>query len=1013
MKPKINGNLDHNQKNDLDKEKLNQKKTEKKCEIELIIIVSILVLCVLLGTIGIIGRLKQGDTFGDIVGMLQFEVSADEDENMKTTTNGYFVVTGGIEGKDYMYAKQALIVQSSTPLFVSTKGELTGEEQIRIQVENGIADLTFDSVKINTSSIDNSYAVLISDGGLHLTYTGENEISSGAFKAGIQSDGFPLILTAKGEDDSLTVTGGYSAAGIGSGEGKTAGVITIEGGNIRAVGGNNGAGIGAGSGGSVQSILIQNANLKVSGGYGGAGIGGGNAGDSGYGDVENIEIIDSNITAFGGSSAAGIGGGFKGSTSSVYIVNSEIQARSDAYGAGIGGGNSGKGNGITILNSNITAIGGEYGAGIGGGYQSGGESIHITVSEISASGGKYGAGIGGGFQGSAENIVIDTNSSVYAWAGEKAAGIGSGNNMNNEDGNVVASIANAKDISIKDSFVYAVGGSEGSGIGGGNLSSCQSLSIASSEIVAIGGAYSSGIGGGNYGKAQNIVIKNSEVRSNAGVWGAGIGGGFSGTLDNLYVEASIVYAVGGGDDLYPAAGGAGIGGGDSAGADNIQIIRSTVEATSLGYGAGIGAGGRGGSLGQILIDGGSVKAVGANAIGDGLNQVVTPINSDGKMLYPIVIELANVVEVQKAEQVIVQYESGEEYAFDIGEAIPDDNGQLCLYLPENMSIISVKTKAGIYYPYYHETVMVTDSDKQIHSFSQDVTLKELGYILGNEEAVYLSDIQMQELSQNGYLAIPVDDQWNNGTKIKLQGLATDSQTMFSACNEQIMKKGMASLYVTLVGNDKVTMRDYVVEFYRKDSDFIPKSREELDGIQSDVSLVYEIEGKTFLLSEKQVEEAAKTGGVTISLSGLTSKDAVILVSTVDIDGTYLGTKSLSLRDGNGSVKISAEGKQYQLSFHVMSCNASLASLSYVFQGNEYDLSVAQLAQAAGNQGVSILVTAKVYGEEMITFRPVPKDESAYTIRENEITISQKRKTVLITVYAEDKTFTKNYLIICN
>lgn len=1014
MKPKKKDGLDQNQMNNLDKEKLNRKMNDKKNEIELVIIVSILLLCVLLGVIGMVGRLNQGDTFDDIIGMLQLEVSADEDENMKnTTTNGYFVVKGGVEGTDYIYAKQALIVQTPTPLSISTKGELTGEEQIRIQVENGIADLTFDSVKINTSKIDNSYAVLVSNGGLHLTYTGENEIASGAFKAGIQSDSFPLILTAQNEEASLTVTGGYSAAGIGSGDGNVAGVITINGGNIRAVGGNNGAGIGAGSGGSAQSITIQNADIKVSGGYGGAGIGGGNAGESGSGDVESIEIMESTVTALGGSSAAGIGGGFKGSISHIHIVDSEIQAVSDAYGAGIGGGNSGKGYGISIVNSNITAIGGEFGAGIGGGYLSIGEDIHITSSEISASGGKYGAGIGGGFQGSAENIIIDTNSSIYAWAGEKAAGIGSGNNMSNEDGTVVAFVASAIDISIKDSFVYAVGGSDGAGIGGGNLSLCQNLIMSGSEIVAVGGAHASGIGGGNYGRANDIEIVQCEIRANAGVWGAGIGGGYSGELDNLYIEASRVYAVGGEDDLYPAAGGAGIGGGDSAGADNIRIVESTVEAISLGYGAGIGAGGRKGSLGQILIDGGSVKATGANSIGDGLNQTVIPIDSNGKNVYPIVLELGNVVEPQKIEQLMVIYESANEYAYETGEAYTDESGQLYLYLPENVNIQSVKTKDGTYYPYYHEPVIVAEADKQTHSFSQDVSIKELGYILGNEEAVYLSEKQLQQLAENGYLAIMVDDQWNNGTRIKLQGLAMDSQTMFSTGNEQIMKKGIASLYVTLIGKDKVTMRDYVIEFYRQDADFKPKSREELDVVQSDITLIYEIDEKIYLLSEKQVEEATKKGGVTIALSGLIPKNSVILVSALEREGNYLGTKSLSLRDGNGTAKISAQGKKFQISFHVMSCNASLDSLTYVFQGNEYTLSVAEIAQAAGNQGTSIPVISKIFEEETIAFYPVPYDDAAYTVLEKKVTLSQKRKTVLITVYAEDKTFTKNYLIICN
>lgn len=880
-------------------------KNEKRAKRGMILLIILLALCTLLGLIGLLVRIISGDGFAAaMINLFQFKVTATEDYDGQ-----YFVIEGGVRNEDYIYANDTLVVLTSTPLTISTRGTMNGMEQIHVMVKDGEANLIFHSVSINTSMIDNSYAVLVSEGGLNLYYYGDNEIISGAYKAGVESDCFPLTITAMEETAKLTVAGGYMAAGIGGGADQYTGNIVIEGGNLTVVGGKNGAGIGAGSGGYCEGIEIRGANIKVSGGYGGAGIGGGNAGETGKGSVGRILISSSNVTALGGSSGAGIGGGYAGDTNEVFIENSVVNVSSEAYGAGIGGGNHGIGRNIVLTDSYVTALGGEYGAGIGGGYITSGEYITVLRSEVIASGGKYGAGIGGGFQGCGIHISISGDSSVYAWAGEQAAGIGSGCNVALSEENVVPATAIAEELHFSDSLIYAVGGYSGAGIGGGNCADVNQLEIVNCEVVCLGGEYGAGIGGGNYGNAKNMVISQSDIEATAGIWGAGIGGGYNGALDGINISASRVHAIGGDDSKYPAAGGAGIGGGDSGNADHIMIYGSTIDSVSLGYGASIGAGGRGGKPGQVMIAGGSVKAVGANSIGDGLYQRTIPVNEDGRELFVVPVELIGMNREVRVLKLNCLDDLGYEYTYDCANVLTDQSGIAYFYLPENFCILSVETENGNF---------------------QD------------EEGAF---------------------------------------------------------YVTYANSD-------VVHGFKRDKEV----RKQKDVLESSLSIAYQIEDKVFYLTEKEIIEAMNADGTQILLPGVTPEEQMISVVLYGDNEEILTGQTVALKNGLAEVVLKSDSVKYHMNFQVMSCNAGVDSIVYEIDGKEIELSGAELALAAGNQGVSIKLPEKTKEDDFLLLQVKTKDATATVDSKSIIYLEDGHATVMIRVSAQDRIFTKNYIV---
>lgn len=266
----------------------------------------------------------------------------------------------------------------------------------------------------------------------------------------------------------IATTSNYVAGIGGRSQYSTAGAITINGGHIEATGGDGAAGIGGANRGSSSSITINGGNVTAVGGASGAGIGGGRSGSgAGTGGITgsggNITITGGTVKATGKGGAAGIGGGvygdfanitISGGTVSANVVNGyfDSEDRKVGPGAGIGSGAACDCTGnITIRNATVTAVGGTQsssaycGAGIGsgtGGPRTGdleGCVITIENATVTARGGgidEYGAaGIGSGYKGNAGGGTVKIiNSTVYAYGGPHAAGIGGGREFNNQGG---------------------------------------------------------------------------------------------------------------------------------------------------------------------------------------------------------------------------------------------------------------------------------------------------------------------------------------------------------------------------------------------------------------------------------------------------------------------------------------------------------------------------------------------------------------------------------------------------
>ena len=190
--------------------------------------------------------------------------------------------------------------------------------------------LTLKDVKIDVSdtgipgtTIKGKAALSVQgNGNVEIEVDGDNELKSGANRAGLEKNTSDSTGTLTLKDDnkeagSLKATGGENGAGIGGnrGSGKN---ITIKGGTVTATGGENGAGIGGGGcWGSGEDITIKGGTVTTAGGLQAAGIGGGNGGGGNggggrEGSGKNITITGGTVNTTGGDNGgAGIGGGFQ------------------------------------------------------------------------------------------------------------------------------------------------------------------------------------------------------------------------------------------------------------------------------------------------------------------------------------------------------------------------------------------------------------------------------------------------------------------------------------------------------------------------------------------------------------------------------------------------------------------------------------------------------------------------------------------------------------------------------
>lgn len=174
------------------------------------------------------------------------------------------------------------------------------------------------------------------------------------------------------------------------------------------------------------------------------------------------------------------------------IHGGDISANAKDYSgcAGIGGDSYHSCGNINIYGGTVTAQGGKGGAGIGSGYKKSNNTssgnIKIYGGTVRATGGYYdsgqsGAGIGGGGQSSGETVTI-YGGFVVAWAGDDAAGIGSG-----EEATIGTLNIDGGNITIYGGEVYACGKDEGAGIGAGQNAALGIVNLLGGRIDVWGG----------------------------------------------------------------------------------------------------------------------------------------------------------------------------------------------------------------------------------------------------------------------------------------------------------------------------------------------------------------------------------------------------------------------------------------------------------------------------------------------------------------------------------------------
>lgn len=246
----------------------------------------------------------------------------------------------------------------------------------------GTGEATSNAITIGAGATANLWNVNISAGGSAIACSGnatinlaEGTTNRANGTCGIRIGGSGTTLTINGPGTLYAQSGEHGAAGIGGTYEAMVGNIVINSGEIHATGGYYAAGIGSGHGtytdaASCGTITIHGGTIEARGGYGGAGIGGG-AGRSSY---SSITIDGGNVSAYGSTSyGAGIGSGGSNTSAGPITISGAstvINATGATWGAGIGSGQEATCGNITISGGTITAMSGDYGAGIGAGSSS-------------------------------------------------------------------------------------------------------------------------------------------------------------------------------------------------------------------------------------------------------------------------------------------------------------------------------------------------------------------------------------------------------------------------------------------------------------------------------------------------------------------------------------------------------------------------------------------------------------------------------------------------------------------
>ena len=299
--------------------------------------------------------------------------------------DGDIVISAGTEnGTNKVEQTGKETVNDDKDTVITNRNEDTASSNtvtIKTEKEDDKVEVTLDNVNIKADS----GSALTSKGDVTLTLKGDNHLTGGNGRSGIDSIGNLTIYG--GENDSLTAKGGSGADGSG-GDGIHSGSLTIYGGTVNANGGNCGDGNysdgGSGIRISSRSLTIYDGKVNAKGGNGGDGNY--SAGGSGISSSGSITISGGTVDAKGGNCGNGNysdGGNGISSSGSLTISGGTVDAK---------GGNSGNGN---------------YSAG-GNGIDNGGRSGSITISggTVNANGGNSDYSNGGDGIRSLDHVAI-------------------------------------------------------------------------------------------------------------------------------------------------------------------------------------------------------------------------------------------------------------------------------------------------------------------------------------------------------------------------------------------------------------------------------------------------------------------------------------------------------------------------------------------------------------------------------------------------------------------------------
>lgn len=251
---------------------------------------------------------------------------------------------------------------------------------------------------------------------------------------------------------------------------------------------------------------------------------------------------------------------------------------------------------VTIEDVNIDVSGGEYGTGKAAMSVEGAGNTTLKLEGDNTLKSGWGrAGVEKNDETSSGKLTItaeDTSSSLNAYGGQEAAGIGGGGYRQSTS---KLEIANGK--------IYAEGGSRGAGIGGGSIGGNGEVTISGGEVTAYGSYGGAGIGGGSNEGSGKVTIKNGKVTAKTRSWAAAIGGGSLGPGDVTILDGTVNATP---VDNRNNNSVTGIGGGpDSTDKSTVRILGGVINAVGKGYGSGIGGGHGDTQVAEVEIGGGA------------------------------------------------------------------------------------------------------------------------------------------------------------------------------------------------------------------------------------------------------------------------------------------------------------------------------------------------------------------------------------------------------------------------